>query len=396
MKKIFLVLLAFVLMLNSSFVVLADEETAENVEVPYLNEFEVTADGVLTAYYGESFVSIPSEVNGIEIKKIGERAFFDLGIQDVILGAGIEEIGKSAFEGCNVESVYFPTSVKKIGDSAFGNCSELNYVVFDSADVELGEKAFYGTGFIEFYIYCTEDEEKVRSAIKEAKGDDNFDVMKMHTSLLENPDKKDILGVNLVYCEGCGYEGSAYLDDIALPFTDVPEESWFYPYVLFSYSFGIINGKSETEFCPDGNMTCAEAAKIAASIHAFQTTGEAIEASGEKWYDAYVNYCYEHGIIEKSVEFDWDAPITRGETAYFFSRCDVYTYHINEVPITDIPDVDSKTPFAMEILDLYNKGVAVGEPDYSFKPEANVKRSEAAAFVTRILGWELRTELPKG
>ena len=102
------------------------------------------------------------------------------------------------------------------------------------------------------------------------------------------------------------------------------------------------------------------------------------------------------GIIEDYITFDWEKPITRGEMAYLFSRCDFYPYYINEVPLTDIPDVYDTTPYAYEILDLYDKGVATGDVDFSFHPDANVKRSEAAAFISRIIGYEMRIELPKG
>ena len=50
----------------------------------------------------------------------------------------------------------------------------------------------------------------------------------------------------------------------------------------------------------------------------------------------------------------------------------------------------------MEILDLYNKGIAVGDEEMNFNPDEVIKRSEGAALITRTLCWELRKELPKG
>lgn len=83
--------------------------------------------------------------------------------------------------------------------------------------------------------------------------------------------------------------------------------------------------------------------------------------------------------------------------AYLFSRCDLTDYYINEVPITDIPDVSSKTPYSHEILDLYNKGIAVGSDEYmTYYPDASVKRCEVAAIVARIMDNSMRIELPKG
>lgn len=67
-----------------------------------------------------------------------------------------------------------------------------------------------------------------------------------------------------------------------------------------------------------------------------------------------------------------------------------------DVPITDIPDVYDTTPYAYEILELYNKGIAVGDGNMKFFPDANIKRCEAAAIVARIMDWKKRIELPKG
>ena len=47
-------------------------------------------------------------------------------------------------------------------------------------------------------------------------------------------------------------------------------------------------------------------------------------------------------------------------------------------------------------LDLYDKGIAVGDESMSFHPDDNIKRSEAAAIISRILFYDMRIELAKG
>ena len=204
----------------------------------------------------------------------------------------------------------------------------------------------------------------------------------------------------MIYCEDCGFKGSKYLDDSPLPFSDVSQDAWYYAYVQTAYNFGIINGKSETIFDPNAGLTCAEAAKIAAVIHNQKRyDGEKAEFQmlGENWYDVYVQYCYANAILEDHIVFDWDANATRAQMAYLFSRCDTERYFINDVPLTDIPDVYDTTPHAYEILDLYNKGIAVGSDEHmTYYPDSQVKRSEAAALVSRILCHDMRIELPKG
>ena len=388
-KKITVLILAFSLAIGMT--AFAESIVSED------GDYEYTKDGTLVRYYGEGYAFIPSNIDGTDIVRIGEQTFFDLGIWSTFLCEGIEEIGESAFEGCNVESVSFPETLKVIGDKAFENCELLNtvYLTSDSDAVTIGENAFFGTGHINFFVMCTKDDSLLYEKLEKAKGDNNFTIKKFHYDEVDVEGEKDIFGSDLICCSVCGVKESRYFNDVTVPFGDVSEESWYYPYVAFAYCSGIINGKSEDTFDPDGGMTCAEAVKIAASIHAYEEGAE-IEAFGFKWYDRYVKYCYDNGIIEDYVSFDWDSLITRAQMAYLFSRCDVYEYYLNEVPITDIPDVYDTTPFAYDILDLYDRGVAVGDNDMSFYPDNNIKRSEAAALVTRILAWDLRIELPKG
>ena len=147
-------------------------------------------------------------------------------------------------------------------------------------------------------------------------------------------------------------------------------------------------GKSKTIFDPDAGMTCAEAVKIAASIHMIFNESSLPTPEG-RWYQQYVDYCYENGIIEKSAVFDWEENITRAQMAYIFANCDPFDdwyVNINDVPITDIPDVSGTTPFAYQILELYNKGIAVGDESMSFYPNDSIKRCEAAAIVSRPTG----------
>lgn len=362
--------------------------------------YEYTADGVVTAYYGDALVSIPSDIDGTPIREIGDQLCFDLGISTVYTEDGIEKIGESAFEGSNVEYADIAASITTVADRAFANCENLSHVVLNSDAVSFGYDVFMGTGYIEFTVPCTADLEVLWEKISDAKGGSDFGFTTMHMALTESMTEKDIFGENMFYCEDCGFKGSKYLEDISLPFSDVSDDAWYYPYVSVAYSFGIINGKSETVFDPNAGLTCAEAAKIAAVIHRlnrYDDDGMEFQPTGENWYDTYVDYCYATGILEDYIVFDWNKNATRAQMAYLFSRCDNEPYYINDVPLTDIPDVYDTTPFAYEILDLYNKGIAVGSNEYyAFYPDSEVKRSEAAALISRILCWDMRIALPKG
>ena len=54
----------------------------------------------------------------------------------------------------------------------------------------------------------------------------------------------------------------------AFPFTDIEETSgWIYESVKAAWEMGLINGKTDTQFMPDDNLTYAEAVKLAACMH---------------------------------------------------------------------------------------------------------------------------------
>ncbi|MGN0177882.1 MAG: S-layer homology domain-containing protein, partial [Monoglobaceae bacterium] len=266
--------------------------------------FEYTEDGTVSAYYGGEVLFLPSEINGTPIREVGEKLCFDMGISTVYTEDGIEKIGESAFEGCNAVYADIAATVKNVGDRAFANCENLEYVVLYSTDVSFGYDAFMGTGYIYFTVPCTADAEELdvlAEKISDAKGDPYFGFTRMHTAITQSMEEKDIFGESMIYCEACGFKGSRYLEDIELPFSDVSADAWYYAYVQTAYSLGIVNGKSETEFDPNAGMTCAEAVKIAACIHAYQT-GDVIDSTAENWetwYDPYFTYCYDTGIIEE-------------------------------------------------------------------------------------------------
>lgn len=382
MKKTISLLLALLFTFSSVCIASA--------EVLMLPDFLITEDGEITDYYGGEWVVVPEEINGIPVTKIGEQAFFDLGITDVYLSEGLSVIGKSSFEGCNTTSVDIPSTVKIIGDRAFANCAELLtvFIGFDENTI-IGEDAFAGTGHLLFYINCDVDTKAIERKLLEAKGDKNFEVTIRHVAA-DYDEEGNVVCTECGFAEQYSWEG--------LPFTDVGQDAWYYDYVQSAYLNKIINGKSETIFDPDAGMTCAEAAKIAASIHMIFNESSLSTPEGP-WYQQYVDYCYGNGLIEESVVFDWEANITRAQMAYIFANCDPFDYwyeDINDVPITDIPDVSGATPFAHQILILYNKGIAVGDETMSFHPDDSIKRCEVAAIISRIMDWKERIELPKG
>ena len=112
-------------------------------------------NGVITGYTGTNTnVIIPSEINGITVKAIGEKAFTtnDSGyasvkIDSVSLPDTLKTIGDSAFVNTGLTRITIPASVESIGAFAFYYCSNLSEVVFADGigEISLGASTFRNT-----------------------------------------------------------------------------------------------------------------------------------------------------------------------------------------------------------------------------------------------------------
>ncbi|MCL1793259.1 MAG: S-layer homology domain-containing protein [Oscillospiraceae bacterium] len=174
----------------------------------------------------------------------------------------------------------------------------------------------------------------------------------------------------------------------AFPFTDIEETSgWIYESVKAAWEMGLINGKTDTQFMPDDNLTYAEAVKLAACMHQLHTTGEVTLAVGAgEWYDAYVAYAKQNGIIGN--DYAWNSPATRAGYMEIFANAlpsDALA-PINTISDGSIPDVPAGHIQAWAIYRLYRAGIVQGvDGAHSCNPGANIKRSEVAAILIRMM-----------
>jgi len=107
----------------------------------------------------------------------------------------------------------------------------------------------------------------------------------------------------------------------------------------------------------------------------------------EEWYDIYVDYAVQNGIIEKRQYStnDYGRSITRLELCCLFASA---VPEENFPPINTvrgIPDIDRDRENADVLLMLYNAGILLGaDGEGNFKADLSVKRSECAAIINRI------------
>lgn len=172
----------------------------------------------------------------------------------------------------------------------------------------------------------------------------------------------------------------------AAVFDDVTESDWFYDYVQGAYNFGFINGRTETLFCPDENLTVAEALKLADVLFINIMKLDATPENGDPWYMPYVEFARNYNILDKSYE-NYNEPITRRDFVHIFYNAippqNLFEYI--EVEDGSLPDVTKGFPYYNEIYSFYRAGILTGKKaDGSFCPDDNILRSEVCAVLIRI------------
>jgi hypothetical protein len=108
-------------------------------------EYEVTTDSsnekyiYITDYLGdETDVVIPAVIDGIQVKGIGEKAFYEkTQITAISLPANIEWISEYAFAKTSIETITLPEGIEKIYSGAFYGCQNLKEIKIPASLNEL-------------------------------------------------------------------------------------------------------------------------------------------------------------------------------------------------------------------------------------------------------------------
>jgi hypothetical protein len=123
----------------------AAAQSADDFEWDFTGDFSAA---IIKKYKGAAAeVVIPSEVEGIPVREIGDNAFrSNTNVISVTLPDGVTAIGGSAFTWCRkLASVYIPASVTSIGGNAFAYCYKLTSITIEEgAAVTFNANCFSG------------------------------------------------------------------------------------------------------------------------------------------------------------------------------------------------------------------------------------------------------------
>lgn len=88
------------------------------------------------------------------IQSIGDLAFGNSELKEVVIGNGVKVIGKHAFSGCEkLTSVTLGESVSKIGERAFSGCPNLKEIYLPDSVSQLGYKIFENNNDVRIYAH---------------------------------------------------------------------------------------------------------------------------------------------------------------------------------------------------------------------------------------------------
>ena len=182
-------------------------------------------------------------------------------------------------------------------------------------------------------------------------------------------------------------------------FDDVPEDAWCAENVKRAYEMGPLKGPTDSSFDPDGSVTLAQAVTMAARLSSIYATGAETFVQGDVWYQVYVDYAQEKGILSEDDYQDYGANATREQFATILAKAlpAEALEGINAVADDAIPDVKLDDENAEAIYLLYRAGILTGSDEAgTFQADAGITRASAAAIVTRMADTSLRRSVELG
>ena len=172
-------------------------------------------------------------------------------------------------------------------------------------------------------------------------------------------------------------------------FKDLDSEHWAMEAIKYLADKEIVNGKSETRFAPNDNITREEIAKIL--VLAFELTGkessEFTDVDENAWYYDYVTRAAASGIINGYGDsFGVGDFVTRQDLAticYRILTVAKIRLEQGEMTFTDSSEISD---YALKAVNaLSNAGIINGVGDGRFNPKGTATRAQAAKIIYQTI-----------
>ena len=169
-------------------------------------------------------------------------------------------------------------------------------------------------------------------------------------------------------------------------FTDIDSVAWANEAICALADKGIINGKTESEFCPDDFVTREEFVKMIIGAMGIPVDGKEnvfSDVDDNMWYAPYVKTAYEKKIIQGIGDgrFGIGSNITRQDMAVIASNVS----GLNGKPKKRFIDEAEISAYALDSVNaLLAAGIINGDENFAFNPKNNSTRAEAAKIVYEL------------
>ncbi|MBR3639118.1 MAG: S-layer homology domain-containing protein, partial [Clostridia bacterium] len=180
-----------------------------------------------------------------------------------------------------------------------------------------------------------------------------------------------------------------------LPFSDVPNDAWFYGAIAEAYESGLVKGKSGTVFAPADNVTRAEVAAMLSRLDGTDVSkygsyaAAFTDAAKGSWYREYVGWAAFSGILKGYPDGTVrpDARVTRAELSAMIKRyVDGTESDLPAEPQTgSFSDADTFDDwFSDAAEEMRVAGLIKGYENGAMLPSAPATRAEVAAVFVRL------------
>lgn len=173
-------------------------------------------------------------------------------------------------------------------------------------------------------------------------------------------------------------------------------KAWAGRQIQVAASKGILEGRADQSFVPNGLVTRAEFAKMIVktfSLESASATENFTDVNDSDWFKVYVASAVKNGIVngKEAGKFDPNGNITRAEMAVMSSRAlalkgiSLSPAKVDEAlkGFTDVTAINASLKSGVALA--ASEGIVIGEEGNVFNPNANSTRAQAAVVIYRLL-----------
>ena len=180
--------------------------------------------------------------------------------------------------------------------------------------------------------------------------------------------------------------------DVTLPYADVSQSDWFYPYVAFAYERAWMTGTSETTFSPEETTTRAMLVTVLYRLEgkpAVDAASGFSDVSSGSYYADAVAWAKANGIVNGTSEttFSPNEPVTREQTVAILYRYAQYKgYDVEKTAdLTAYADAAAIHSYAKNAMSwAVAAGILNGVSSTSLEPTGSATRAQVATVLTRF------------